>query len=67
MNSINAKHGRYASVNPIPATRWNIVDDAELVARFERWFSMHSAAKRHHALTDARALRDAWMEMHREG
>ena len=46
---------------PIPTIRWNIVDDAELVARIERWFAMHSAAKRHHALTDAMALRDCWL------
>ena len=56
-----------ADSGSIPAIRWQVENDAELAARIERWFSMHSAAKRHHALTDARALRDAWMEMHREG
>ena len=51
----------------IPAIRWQAEDDAELAARIERWFSMHPAAKRHHALTDARALRDAWMATLGEG
>ena len=50
-----------ADCGPIPAIRWNIVDDAELAARIERWFAMHPAAKRHQALTDARALRGCWL------
>ena len=45
----------------IPAIRWNIVDDAELVARIERWFVAHGEVRRHHALVDARALRDCWL------
>ncbi len=46
---------------PIPAIRWQVEDDAELAARIERWFAAHPEARRHHALIDARALRDCWM------
>lgn len=56
-----------ADCGPIPAIRWNIADDAELAAQIERWFEARPEARRHHALTDARALRGAWMAMHREG
>ncbi len=45
---------------PIPAIRWRIEDDPELAARIERWFAARPDAHRHHALTDARALRECW-------
>lgn len=50
-----------AESGPIPAIHWQIADAAELAARIERWFAAHPAAKRHHALVDARALRDCWL------
>ena len=53
-----------ADSGPIPAIRWQVVDDAELAARIERWFAAHPTARRHHALTDPRALRDCWLAHH---
>ena len=43
----------------IPAIRWQVADDAELADR--------PSERRHHALLDARALRDAWMATFGEG
>ena len=54
-------HSALADCGPIPAIRWNIVDEPELVARIERWFAAHGEARRHHALIDARAFRDCWL------
>jgi hypothetical protein len=56
-----------AGCGPIPAMRWQVEDSAELVARIERWFEPRPAARRHHALTDARALRNAWVAMYEDG
>ena len=50
-----------ADCGPIPAIRWQVEDDAELAARIECWFDARPEARRHHALTDARALRDCWL------
>ena len=50
-----------ADSGSIPAIRSQVENDAELAARIERWFSDRPSERRHHALTDARALRDCWL------
>ncbi len=50
-----------ADSGSIPAIRWQVENDAELAARIERWFADRPSERRHHALTDARALRDCWL------
>lgn len=56
-----------ADSGPIPAIRWQVEDDAELAAGIERWFEARPGVRRHHALTDAWALRDAWIAMRKDG
>ena len=50
-----------ADCGPMPAIRWRIEEDPELADRIERWFAARPEARRHHALTDARALRECWL------
>lgn len=55
------------STGPVTYSRHLIRDDAAVMAQVEAHFAAYpaEAARRHHALVDARALRTAWLTVHR--
>ncbi len=53
------------SCGPVPTVSAVLDADPVLLGFTKRWFAQHPAAKRHHALVDATALRDAWVLIHR--